>query len=81
MKKDPATAEKELVTFYTTTQFTFRIRIHINDALRHNRCYTHDARPGQIFIIVPLMSWGQVVKTVEVLQESSQERDRTRLLH
>lgn len=27
------------------------------------------------------MSWGQVVETVEVLQESSQERDGTGFLH
>lgn len=43
--------------------------------------YTHNARPSQILVVVPLVSGGQVVEAVQVLQESRQERDGARLLH
>lgn len=49
--------------------------------IRNGRCCTHNAWPRQILIIVPLVSWSKVVKTVKVLQESSKERDRTCLLN
>ena len=57
-----------------------RSSVHVREQL-YCQCFTHNARPCQILIIVPLMSWSQVIETVKVLKESSKERDRTSLLH